>query len=169
MNKAKRVLRTPPLSSSVSKSFLVDESDHRESIIKSFDSNNQLGAVNRRKVLMSLIVGTSAATATATLLKNLTTTFAEADPIHSAIETCRYRRRVFDAAHSKDPGIYAEGLAVVLWDAYDSFARTVPTTRAGIMAKLVFIDEVTEHTPDAFDDEVVSGTLITAAKRLTRS
>jgi hypothetical protein len=118
---------------------------------------------------MSLIVGTATATAIASVLKNPTATCAESDPIHAAIESCRYKKRVFDAAHAKDPGVYAEGLAVVLWDAYDSFARTVPTTSAGIIAKLVFIDDVSEHTPDAFDAELVSGTLIAAAKRLTRS
>jgi hypothetical protein len=131
-------------------------------------SKIQPGAVTRRKVMMNVIVGTAAMIAAASSVEKLATALDEPDSICAAIETCRYRKQVFDPAHSKDPGVDAEGLAGVLWDAYDAFARTVPTTHAGISAKLVFIDEVTERTPDAFDDEVVSGTLITAAKRLTR-
>lgn len=100
---------------------------------------------------MIMLFGTAAMTATVTSVDKLATAFAGPDPVHAAIQKCRDAKLILDAAHAKDPDVYAEELADALWDAYDSFARTVPATLAGLVARRAFIKEVTDRTPDAFE------------------
>jgi hypothetical protein len=82
------------------------------------------------------------------------------------IEACRKEKEAFDTACAIDPDAYLDGPASVLFSSYDVVADTVPTTREGVIAKLVFIDEVTDRTPDAFDAGEMLSMLAAAAKRL---
>jgi hypothetical protein len=115
---------------------------------------------------MNMIIATAAMTAIASSVEKLATTFNGPDPIYAAIQTCRDAKRILYAARA-NPDIYAEELADALWDAYDTFERTVPATLAGVVAKRAFVAEVTDRTPDAFDDAVIFSTFATAAKALT--
>jgi hypothetical protein len=152
MATANRVHSTPPSDSSID----------RESIVKNFDSRIQVGAVNRRYMLMNMIVRTAAMTATAGAM-NTAATFAEPDPIYAAIEACRAAKHALDAV---EDGAHAESLALALLDLYEEFAETVPATREGLFAKLVFGGAVADRSPDAFDSETMLSTLTTAADML---
>jgi hypothetical protein len=120
---------------------------------------------------------------------------AEPDPIYAAIQACRNAKQASDAAFDRvnqlnklaertvgsslearnafieqtiaaHPDVYIDGFMSVLWASYDAFARTVPTTLVGLFAMLAFADEVTDRTPEVFNDGVILSTLATAAKAL---
>jgi hypothetical protein len=152
MATANRVHSTPPSDSSID----------CESIVKNFDSRIQVGAVNRRYMLMNMIVRTAAMTATAGAM-NTAAAFAEPDPIYAVIEACRDTKSALDAV---EDGPLAEGLALALLDLYEKFAETVPTTREGLLAKLAFYPVGSARNPDMFDDEAMLSTLTAAAEVL---
>jgi hypothetical protein len=123
---------------------------------------------------------------------------AKPDPIFAAIQACRDAKRASDAAFTRTdqlnklaektvgssfearnafieqtigehPDDYTDRSMSGLWASYDTFARTVPTTLDGLFAMLAFADEVTDRTPDVFNDSVIFSTLATAAKALMRA
>jgi hypothetical protein len=127
-----------------------------------------------------------------------TTAFAELDPVFSSIQDCRSAKGDSDAAFARvdqlnklaektvgssreardafikqtigeHPDDYIDRFMSVLSASYDAFARTVPTTSAGLSAMLAFADEVTDRTPEVFNDGVIFSTLATAAKALMRA
>ncbi len=60
-----------------------------------------------------------------------------------------------------------DGPANAAWDARDQFAETVPTTLPGLLAMIVYANEVAEEDPDAFTgdgDRSLLQTLATAAR-----
>jgi hypothetical protein len=62
-----------------------------------------------------------------------------------------------------------EGLADAAWDARDRFAETVPTSLPGLLAMIVYANELAEEDPDAFSgdaDCTLLQTLAMAAKAL---
>jgi hypothetical protein len=62
-----------------------------------------------------------------------------------------------------------EGQADAAWDARDRFAETAPTTLPGLLAMIVYANELAEEDPDAFSgdgDCTLLQTLATAAKAL---
>jgi hypothetical protein len=134
----------------------------------------------------------------ATLSGALVAAAAEPDPIYASIEACRNAKRASDAAFDKvgelnrlaektvgsdlddrntfvariigeHPDDYIDGPMAMLWKSYEELARTVPATREGLYAMLDFVGEVTDRTPDVFNDGVIFSTLATAAKTLMRA
>ena len=77
------------------------------------------------------------------------------------------RRAFMDRALGCDEDDYTNGPASALWDAYDDFIQTVPTTLAGLSAMLVYAAEITccEGDPP-FDEGTIFPTLAAAAKAL---
>jgi hypothetical protein len=63
-----------------------------------------------------------------------------------------------------------EGPADAAWDARDRFAETVPTTLPGLLAMIVYANELAEQDPDGLTDgeshRTLLQTLATAAKAL---
>jgi hypothetical protein len=63
-----------------------------------------------------------------------------------------------------------EGPADAAWDARDQFAETVPTTLPGLLAMIVYANELAEQDPDALTDgesnRTLLQTLATAAEAL---
>ena len=109
---------------------------------------------------MNMIVRTATMTATAGAM-NTAAAFAEPDPIYAFIEACRDTKCALNAV---EDGPLAEGLALALLDLYEKFAETVPTTRDGVLAKLVFARVVSARNPDLFDDEAMLSKLAMAAE-----
>ena len=64
------------------------------------------------------------------------------------------------------PDAYTAGLADELWDAYEDFAETVPTTLAGLFAMLAYAGEVADCEHDAFNDVAIFSTFAAAANAL---
>jgi hypothetical protein len=63
-----------------------------------------------------------------------------------------------------------DGLANAAWDARDQFAETVPTTLPGLLAMIVYANELAEQDPGGLTDgeshRTLLQTLATAAKAL---
>ena len=66
----------------------------------------------------------------------------------------------------EDPDSITDDFASELWDSYEDFAQTVPTTLAGLQAMLVFAYEVAEQDADVLNEAGIFATLATAAKAL---
>jgi hypothetical protein len=77
----------------------------------------------------------------------------------------RRARQAFVESIIGDEDEYIDDAANVMWDAIDTFAQTVPTTVAGLLAMLIYAKEVADRGDcDAFDDAEIFSTLATAAK-----
>jgi hypothetical protein len=148
-----------------------------------------------RRFTPKIVGGTTIDPAVPPNFERCTKTADVNDPIFDAIEACREAKRTSDAANAKvsqlyelaeksvgpnlkacnafiemiigdDPDDYTNGPASALWDSYEDFAETVPTTLAGLQAMLAFADEVTAHDADAFNEVAIFSTFATAAKAL---
>jgi hypothetical protein len=81
----------------------------------------------------------------------------------------RRARQAFVESIIGDEDEYIDDAANVMWDAIDTFAQTVPTTVAGLLAMLIYAKEIADRGDcDAFDDAEIFSTLATAAKALSR-
>lgn len=192
MATANRVHGTPPLNSSLS-TLSAKAPGQSESVVKNSDSRIQLGAVNRRNVLMNMIVKTAAMTASAGAMKTAAA-FAGPDPIYTAIKAYYKEKGAFDVACNRveeleklardrfgsdvtardafitqqlgmDATDYVNPFLEMLPALSKAVIDTKPTTDAGFLAKCVFIGEVKAHTPDAFDDSEVVLTIAADAQR----
>jgi hypothetical protein len=81
----------------------------------------------------------------------------------------RESRREFVESFVGDEDEYTHSYAGPLWDYYRAFAETVPTTLAGLLAMLVYADEVTECEPEVLADFGIISTFATAAKALIKN
>jgi hypothetical protein len=63
-----------------------------------------------------------------------------------------------------DQDEYTGGPACDLWDSYEEFAETVPTTLAGLFATLTYAGEIAEYERDAFNDVDIFSTFAAAAE-----
>jgi hypothetical protein len=77
-------------------------------------------------------------------------------------------RRGFVESFIGDEDDHTDSYALPLWDYYDAFAETVPTTLAGLLAMLVYADEITHCEPDVLAGFGIFSTLATAAKSLSK-
>ena len=152
MIEADRVLCTTRTDSSPSTTLSIDAIGGCESIVKSFDSKTERGAVLKRRTLMQMIVATTAMAATARSLENSARAFAEPDPIYATIRAYQAAKQAFDAACAKDPDAYLDDPALAVLDSFAAVAGTAPTTLEGFLTKLAFIGEVRDRTPDVLDD-----------------
>jgi hypothetical protein len=114
---------------------------------------------------MNMLYGTATMTA-AGAVENPARAFAEPDPIYAAIRAYQAAKQGFDAACAKDPDAYLDDPALAVLDSFAAVAGTAPTTLEGFLAKLAFIGEVRDHTPDVLDDGVALSTLTAEAKKL---
>jgi hypothetical protein len=67
-----------------------------------------------------------------------------------------------------DEDEYTDGPAVALWDSYEDFVNTVPTTLASLFAMLIYAEEVETREPDLVQEMLSVSTLATAAKSLSK-
>src|SRR5207237_10928423 len=93
-----------------------------------------------------------------------------------ASETVGSAREQFEARDAfvgdilgEHPDDYGDGPAVALWDEYEAFADTVPTTLAGLFAMLAYAGEVSDHEPDVLAEMGIISTLAIAAKSLIKA
>jgi hypothetical protein len=63
---------------------------------------------------------------------------------------------------------YTDGPAFALYEAYDNFTLTEPSTLAGLFGMLIYCEEVVELNPDAFEFVDLVPTLAAAAKSLSK-
>ena len=67
-----------------------------------------------------------------------------------------------------DADEYTDGPAVALYEAYDTFRLTEPTTLAGLFAMLIYCEELVERDPDALELVDFVPTFAAAAKSLSK-
>jgi hypothetical protein len=77
------------------------------------------------------------------------------------------REALIERALGCDEDTYTDNPAAALWDAYEAFAETVPTTLAGLFAMLAFADEVADREREFFNDTAIFSTFAAAAAALT--
>jgi hypothetical protein len=63
---------------------------------------------------------------------------------------------------------YTDGPALALYEAYDDFTLTEPTTVAGLFAMLIYCGEIVEREPDVLEFVDWAPTLAAAAKSLSK-
>jgi hypothetical protein len=92
------------------------------------------------------------------------------DPIFAAIDSCRRAKRKADAAYASGKSeACTNEMAQALWESYDDFAETVPTTVAGLAAMLIFAAKICEwgdHDVLGEEPGIVMTSFATAAKTL---
>jgi ATP-dependent exoDNAse (exonuclease V) beta subunit len=77
-------------------------------------------------------------------------------------------RKDFVESFIGDEDEYTDSYALPLWDHYRAFAETVPTSQAGLLAMLVYADEITQCEPEVLADFGILSTFATAAKSLSK-
>lgn len=92
-----------------------------------------------------------------------------------AIERFGSGREQFEARNAfvedilgEHPDDHGGGPAIALWEGYEAFAATVPTTLAGLFAMLAFAGEVADREPDALNDFGILSTFAAAAMSLSK-
>jgi hypothetical protein len=83
-------------------------------------------------------------------------------------ETRLMHRDYIEGVLSMDGDEYTDGPALALYEAYDDFTLTEPTTLAGLFAMLIYCEEVVELNPDAFEFVDLVPTLAAAARSLSK-
>jgi hypothetical protein len=98
---------------------------------------------------------------------------AGTDPIYVAMQACLKAEGFVQWDCEKgnrleqDPDDHTDSVVTMLQDAYKNFSETIPTSRAGIDAKIAFAaDEARERHLDTFDEAEILSSLATALKRL---
>jgi hypothetical protein len=69
-----------------------------------------------------------------------------------------------DAALGCDQDEYCNAPCAALWDSYDAFTKTVPTTLAGLFAMLLYAEEIVKNGDGFFEDGPIYASLASAAK-----
>jgi hypothetical protein len=94
---------------------------------------------------------------------------AKLDPIYVALAACDEARKHFKRSctiaelQSHDFNDRTDDAMGSLIGSFKKVVETLPTTEAGLLAKLAFAHEFDEHYPSVFDEEDIFPTLIIAA------
>jgi hypothetical protein len=83
-------------------------------------------------------------------------------------KTRRMHRDYIEGVLGMDGDDYTDGPAFALYEAYDNFTLTEPTTLAGLFAMLIYCEELVERDPDALELVDFVPTFAAAAKSLSK-
>ena len=83
-------------------------------------------------------------------------------------KTRRMHRDYIEGVLGMDGDEYTDGPAFALYEAYDNFTLTEPTTLAGLFAMLIYCEELVERDPDALELVDFVPTFAAAARSLSK-